>query len=184
MVSDCGCACLYWLTLFSETSWRKTPTHQGGFVLDAGVHFVAAMRLILGSDRFTTVVAKSELKRAWLPPVDTVDATLETENGVKGTLAMTFAAEKFKKPTYTFTCEKGEVTVSFSDVTINGETKDLKDERTGVPPEVRKWGEALAKGEQNAKQTPEEALADLEVVEAMLRSGEKDGLKMDLKLQL
>ena len=45
---------------------------------------------------------------------------------------------------------------------------DDEDERTGVPPEVRKWGEVLAAGERNEKQVPEEALADLKLVSALL----------------
>ena len=50
--------------------------------------------------------------------------------------------------------------------TIDGkvEKKEVQDERTGVPPEVRKWGEALVAGKQNERQRPEEALADLELV--------------------
>ena len=51
--------------------------------------------------------------------------------------------------------------------TIDGkeEVKEVKDERSGVPPEVRAWGEALAAGKGvNERQRPEEALADLELV--------------------
>ena len=32
---------------YYETEWRKKPDYQGGFVLDGGVHFVAATRLLL-----------------------------------------------------------------------------------------------------------------------------------------
>ena len=42
--------------------------------------------------------------------------------------------------------------------------KEVEDERSGVPPEVRKWGEALAAGSKNERQILEEALADLELV--------------------
>lgn len=44
------------------------------------------------------------------------------------------------------------------------EVEEIADERTGVPPEVRKWGEALVSGKREDKQVPEEALADLELV--------------------
>lgn len=40
----------------------------------------------------------------------------------------------------------------------------VQDERSGVPPEVRAWGEALASGKVNADQSPEQALGDLEIV--------------------
>jgi len=42
--------------------------------------------------------------------------------------------------------------------------EEIEDEKTGVPPEVRKWGEALVTGKREDRQVPEEALADLELV--------------------
>ena len=64
------------------------------------------------------------------------------------------------------------MSVSGSTITtvIDGkeEKKEVEDERSGVPPEVRKWGEALAAGKQNTRQIPEEALADLELVSTTL----------------
>ena len=74
----------------------------------------------------------------------------------------------FSGSEWTIACEQGVVSVSRSTVTtiIGGkvENKEVQDERTGVPPEVRKWGEALVAGKQNERQRPEEALADLELV--------------------
>lgn len=40
----------------------------------------------------------------------------------------------------------------------------IEDEKTGVPPEVRKWGEGLVVGRTEEGLLPEEALADLELV--------------------
>lgn len=48
------------------------------------------------------------------------------------------------------------------------ETSNYEEERTGVPPEVRNWGEALAAGKRNEKQSPEEALADFELVSSLV----------------
>lgn len=59
---------------------------------------------------------------------------------------------------------------------FRGKEEKIKvaDEKTGLPPEVRKWGEALAAGKLNEKQIPEEALADLELVSgAITIRGEK-----------
>jgi predicted dehydrogenase len=33
---------------YFHTKWRQTPTYQGGYMLDGGVHDIAALRLILG----------------------------------------------------------------------------------------------------------------------------------------
>jgi predicted dehydrogenase len=160
------------LTGETETEWRKSPTHQGGFLLDGGVHFTAGIRLLLGSanaiarlSAFTTQLQKH------LPPVDTVDATLKTKTGVTGTFSVSFGTS-LTGSEWTVACEGGSVSVSRPTVTtdIDGhkESKDVKDERTGVPPEVRHWAEAINSGKQNEEQKPEEALADLELVRVYL----------------
>ena len=73
--------------------------------------------------------------------------------------------------------------MSGSKVILKGETTDVEDERSGVPPEIRYWGEALAAGKTNESQSPEEALADLEIIEACLQSGEQGGKAIKLQCQ-
>lgn len=80
-------------------------------------------------------------------------------------------------------CEKGLLRRCRGDITIGDKEEHVQDERSGVPPEIRKWGEALASGQANPKQSPEEALADLEILEACLRSGEQGGKPIQLQYQ-
>lgn len=69
---------------------------------------------------------------------------------------------------WTVGCEGGSVSISRSTVTtiIDGkeEKKEIQNERSGIPSEVRKWGEAITARKQIGKQTPEEVLANLEIV--------------------
>jgi len=169
---------------YFETSWRKSPTHQGGFLLDGGVHTTAGLRLLLGPDYpLASLSANTTQLQEHLPPVDTAEATLKTKNGVVGSISMSFGTT-FKASDFYVACEKGVVSMSdHKTVKVGDESKDIEDERTGVPPEVRAWGEALAAGKPNPKQSPEEALADLEILEAMLKSGEKGGEPIPLTSQ-
>jgi len=173
---------------YYETEWRKTPTHQGGFLLDGGVHFTAGIRLLLGSkDKITRLSAFTNQLQKHLPPVDSVDATMKTATGSTGTFQVSFGTT-LTGSEWTVGCAGGSVSVSGSTITTNIDGKEekteVKDERSGVPPEVRKWGEALAAGKTNERQNPEEALADLELLELMLRSGENNGTPIDTKYQL
>ncbi|MCJ1321368.1 hypothetical protein MMC15_006712 [Xylographa vitiligo] len=173
---------------YYETEWRKTPTHQGGFLLDGGVHFTAGIRLLLGSkDKITRLSAFTNQLQKHLPPVDSVDATMKTATGSTGTFQVSFGTT-LTGSEWTVGCEGGSVSVSGSTITTNIDGKEekteVKDERSGVPPEVRKWGEALTAGKTNERQNPEEALADLELLELMLRSGESNGTPIDTKYQL
>jgi len=169
---------------YYETEWRKVPTHQGGFLLDGGVHFTAGLRLLLGPDSpLVSITGYSAQIQEHLPPVDTVNAAGKLKNGNTGTLSISFGTT-LNASEWTVACEKGVVTVSGGKVTVGSETKEVKDERSGVPPEVRAWGEALAAGKVNERQIPEEALADLELIEAMLRSGEQNGAPIELECQV
>jgi len=171
---------------YYETEWRKTPSHQGGFLLDGGVHFTAGLRLLLGADHIKRLSAFTAQLQPHLPPVDTVDASLKTVSGATGTISISFGTTMGGSE-WTVGCEGGSVSLSGTTITttIDGEEKkkEVEDERSGVPPEVRIWGEGLAAGKPNAKQSPEEALADLELLELMLKSGEAEGTPLDCKFQ-
>jgi predicted dehydrogenase len=117
-----------------------------------------------------------------LPPVDTIDATAKSKNGATGTISISFGTT-FKGEEWTVACKDGVVSVGNGKVTIGDKTEEIQNERSGVPPEVRAWGEALAAGKVNERQSPEEALADLELIEASLRSGEQGGKPIALEYQ-
>ncbi|EON69762.1 hypothetical protein W97_09025 [Coniosporium apollinis CBS 100218] len=172
-------------TKYFETAWRKTPEYQGGFLLDGGVHFIAGTRLLLQPENAPTRVSAFTARlQEHLPPVDTVDATWKTKSGVSGTFSVSFGTT-FSGSEYTLACEKGTVTVLRSMVKIvkdgKEETKEFSGEGAGVKQEVKAWGEGIESGNQDPRQTPEEALKDLEVLEAMLQSGEGNGVPIDLK---
>ena len=167
-----------------KTAWRKDPTHQGGFLLDAGVHDIAGMRRLLGpKNPITTVSAFTTQLAEHLPPVDTISAALRTKDGVVGTLSLSHGTT-FRGKMYEIATEKGVITThNDGAVSVGNDTKEVKNEQTGVPPEIRAWGEALAAGKPNPEQSPEEALADLEILEACLKSGEQQGKPIQLQYQ-
>ena len=64
----------------------------------------------------------------------------------------------------------------------NSTEKEFKDE--GVKNEVKAWAESIANGKPNPLQSPEQALADLEILEKMLKSGEGHGKTESLQFQV
>ncbi|KAJ5102123.1 hypothetical protein NUU61_004345 [Penicillium alfredii] len=166
------------------TPWRKSPEYQGGFLLDGGVHMVAGLRLILGRDEpITTVSALSQQQQAYLPPVDTVDAVVKTGSGATGVVSLSWGSP-FSDNVFEFACEKGVVKMHFDGLTINGKDHPIEFDGKGVVPEVAEFARAIVNGRPvESRQSPEEALADLEVLEQMLQSGKRDGEKRQLHLQ-
>ncbi|CAJ2503226.1 Uu.00g106200.m01.CDS01 [Anthostomella pinea] len=175
---------------YYNTPWRTTPQHQGGFLLDGGVHFTAAIRKLLGAENaIESVIAQTALVSSHLPPVDSINAVCMTKSGVVGSyihsVGTTLQAFDFE-----VACEQGSVKAEGAKVvTVRGtgdsaSTEEKTFERTsGVKEEVQAWAEAIESGVPSPEQTPELALGDLELMEAMLTSGDRDGERQKLQYQ-
>ncbi|KAL9082789.1 MAG: hypothetical protein Q9159_006165 [Coniocarpon cinnabarinum] len=175
---------------YYETAWRKVPEYQGGFLLDAGVHFTAVLRLLLGPEdgKLEKLSAFTCQLQEHLPPVDTANATLKCKSGASGVFEMSVGST-FKGGGFSIACEDGTVTILGDSVVTadkygHESAKHFKSEGWGgVNHEVKCWAEGMQTGKWNPRMKPEEALADLEIIEAMLQSGERDGAPIDLKFQ-
>lgn len=176
----------------AETEWRKKPEYQGGFLLDGGIHCVAGTRVLLGEDaKPTALSAYTTLLQEHLPPVDTVNSIWQTKSGISGTFSMSFGTTVSGNE-YTIACEKGSVTRSKGKVIVReGEEKDgnfteseFTSEGSGVKQEIDAWAESIIGGKANPAQAPEQALADLEILEKMLKSGEGQGKTEALQYQI
>ncbi|KAL5119963.1 hypothetical protein ACEQ8H_002061 [Pleosporales sp. CAS-2024a] len=174
---------------YYETPWRKEPAYQGGFLLDGGVHFAAAVRLLLSGagETMKRLTAFTTQLQEHLRPVDTMHSTLLLAGGASGTFAVSFGTTD-KGSEYLVACEKGSVHVSMGRVTVKrgGEVvdeKEFKDEGAGVKQEVKAWAESLNTGQWSKEQSGEEALGDLEIIESVLKSGEQSGKPMVLQHQ-
>ncbi|KAJ0421459.1 hypothetical protein BJY00DRAFT_323252 [Aspergillus carlsbadensis] len=179
---------------FNLTPWRRTPTHQGGYILDGGVHYIASLRTLLSAapgNEIARVSAFTTQLQPYLPPVDTADVILRTKAGVTGTFQIS-RGTSLRADEWTVACEWGWVRVSGEEVSVsrggNGdgevEVRRVPNERTGVPPEMRAWAGAVLEGRIVVEQEPEAALADLEVIELILKSGESDGSPIEAKHQV
>ena len=102
-----------------------------------------------------------------LSPIDTINATVKLANGHSGTFSVSFGTT-FTGVEYVVACEKGTVDVGFDKTIIKKgdeeQSKDFPEDKNGVRQELKAWGESIANGKPDPLQTPEEALADLEVV--------------------
>ncbi|KAL8290202.1 hypothetical protein RQP46_003141 [Phenoliferia psychrophenolica] len=76
---------------FYKTEWRTKPSHQGGFLLDGGVHHSAALHLALPSAP-TEISAFASLNKELLAPADTLHSIIKTADGAVGTFEISFAS--------------------------------------------------------------------------------------------
>ncbi|KAJ5601148.1 NAD-binding Rossmann fold oxidoreductase [Penicillium lagena] len=163
-----------------ETEWRKNPEYQGGFVLDGGVHFVALIRYVSGQEIVKTL---SMCRQTYphLPPLDTVNAALQFDNGASGSLSICFASCKGTFE-FIFVGDQGSVTVSGVEKKEDCQrivlekadgTKEIDEAIVGqgISEEVKAFLDAAAGGKHDAKAGAREALADIAVVESLCSGG-------------
>ena len=127
------------------------------------------------------VAAFSGLLEEHLPPVDTVSAVAVTDGGKSGTIHISFGTE-FKSgfEIEVVTTEGAVVWTPTKVKTVKRGKEEGKEEvvekefvsTTGVKEEAVAFGEAVERGELDDKQSPGEALKDLEILQRFLESGE------------
>ncbi|KIW18212.1 hypothetical protein PV08_02500 [Exophiala spinifera] len=166
---------------YFHSDWRQTASHPAGFVLDACIHFVAILRFLLaaGGHTLATAAASAKLLDPALPPVDTVFALLETDKAVTGTFRFSVGIPFLDGIDYDIVTDKGVVHVQGPTVVttrlrnaagIIVESK-FEDEMTfGVLDEFASFGAALNGSEMDTRISFQEALLDLQLLEAMLKS--------------
>ncbi|CAK7205392.1 hypothetical protein SEUCBS139899_008163 [Sporothrix eucalyptigena] len=169
---------------FYNTEWRKVPGYQGGFLLDGGVHFLAGLRFLLAAagDEVERVACFSSLLEKRLPPVDSVHAVAATRGGVNGTVSISFGTEFKATLEVCVVTTEGRVTWDPSKVVsvrrgqADEETKKFEQD-FGVVAEVAAFGKSVAAGKADPLQSPQEALKDLALLEALLQSGPSGSVK-------
>jgi predicted dehydrogenase len=150
-------------------------------VLDACIHFVAILRYLLAAtgQNVADVSSHAKLLDPALQPVDSVFAVVQTNEGVGGTFSFSVGIPVMDGIDYDIVTDKGVVSVrgpvavatNIKDEAGNMIGEQHEDEMTfGVPDEFAAFGAALSGSQLDPRISVEEALADLQLLEAMLKS--------------
>ncbi|KAF8840141.1 NAD(P)-binding protein [Paxillus ammoniavirescens] len=185
-----------------KTPWRTIPDYQGGFLLDGGVHSVAALRVILPSP-MAYLSGFASLNVEWLEPQDTINAIIKSADGSHGIFELSFGAPTPSRESVgngiVITGTDGFLTVNRTEVrdpitgnnksifrlTIKSATRgtdgkpgseqeEVIDEPVrGVELELAGFFAAVLEGKDDGLGSPMGALQDVAVIEAALNSGGK-----------
>lgn len=156
---------------YYNTDWRRAGDFPGGFLLDGGVHNIAALRMLMGE--VSNVTAFTSQFREDLPPTDTMAAGFVFDNGALGTMSVTFAAPSHGDTGLTVICENGVLRVDREqlELTLSGQTDRSLFSENGVRDEFTAFADAILDGTPH-RNPPEQALQDVAIIEALLKSGE------------
>lgn len=149
---------------YYHSAWRNDSSFRGGWILDGGVHHIAALRMILGE----IVEVSASISG------DTLVANLMFASGLLGQYGVTYAAGSSRFTSLSVRGENGSLRLEAQGIEIihDKETRTLPSAKTfTVDAEFRGFAEAIQVGKPH-RSPAREALQDLAVVEAMLDSAE------------
>ena len=169
---------------YQGATWRNSGEVRGGYLLDGGVHHVAGLRVLLGE--IESVCALTAAHRGELPPADTMSAALRFSNGVVGTYLITYAVgSSLGTDAVHIGGSEGSLRVSRGELVLE---RDGESERQtfnvliSVREELAAFIAAVRDGTPH-RNSPQEALQDLAVVEAMLASA-RSGMEQKVELHI
>lgn len=158
---------------YYHTPWRQHPEHPGGYLSDGGVHHAAVLRMLLGD--VETVVGQVAALRPDLPPADTLSAILRFSNGAVGTYAATYALRGPRMPLEVagpdglLLVDRYAVSQWRGDQAVD--SWDAPSPVDGILAMYEDFAQAI-RGGAPPESTPAEALEDLRLIVAILRSAE------------
>ncbi|XP_078443336.1 NAD(P)-binding Rossmann-fold superfamily protein isoform X2 [Wolffia australiana] len=180
---------------YFSSPWRRKL--YGGFILDMGVHYIAGLRMVAGSE-VATVSAAARHVDASLPPPDNLCAQFKLANGCPGILVITISSPsprlfwRFVGSKGTVQVERGVVgkqhgyTVLF--YPSGGSCQSSFHPFCGVTEELKAFFHDIDISQiegraynADSRSSFVEAARDVAVLEAMLESSEKDGAPVAVK---
>lgn len=155
---------------YFQSRWRLENSFAGGLLLDGGVHHIAILRQIVGE--ISAVSAVTNKISSHLPYADTLSATLRFANGVLGSYLVSYAVGAPWPPYLSVVGDQGALRVQRGEIELTqaGTTQRIPCEKLdGIDNELRAFAAAIRHGSTHVN-TPEEALRDVAVIEAMLQA--------------
>jgi len=160
---------------YGATLWRQKPKHTGGFILDGGVHNIAAVRNILGDFKFGNALSKTINPTLGKP--DCLSFHFQLKNGVMGLLNLFFTVKAHSEDRLLIFGDKGSIEI-LTDVLIlkqDGKKDSVEsfDDGKGFVTEFKDFYDILVKGNKN-KSTFKEAYRDMEIIIGAINSAKNN----------
>lgn len=153
---------------YFRTAWRHQPKHVGGFVVDGGVHMAHALRRLMGTP--TLIKNLTANFDPALAPVDTAVALLRFPSGALGTWTSCFSAH-YQGPMLRVYGSRGTAELGWSHAVLRsraGKETRFETRVDSFEAQLSHFCDVVKRGVPVAY-TPAEALADLTLIEAIVR---------------
>lgn len=159
---------------YAQTKWRQRHKYAGGFITDAGVHNIAALRFILGDIASGSAFAGSVNKK--IGGTDTFSMHFAAKSGVTGIFNMFFSVSGYYEDKLLIMGTKGTAEITANQLKLYSEGKEKQvekwDEDSGYYEEFSDFYNAIVNKKKHISPA-KEAYKDLEVILKALQSAEQ-----------
>jgi predicted dehydrogenase len=155
---------------YYATAWRRDGGFPGGLLLDGGVHHIAGLRLLMGE--ITRVSAFSAGYRPEVKPAEAMCASLVFASGALGTYLINYSQGIGPTTDIVVHGTAGAMRLGFGEIhltTTDGQSTIYTEKTGSVDAEMAAFARAVRHAEPH-RNSPQEALQDLAVIEALLQS--------------
>ncbi|MCH7955588.1 MAG: Gfo/Idh/MocA family oxidoreductase [Candidatus Marinimicrobia bacterium] len=159
---------------YARTQWRIDHKYEGGIITDAGVHNIAALRLLFGD-----IASGYALVWSINPAIgraDSIKLNFKTTNGINGTFNMSASVEGYSENRLLIFGNRGTITVEEDDVVVmNSEGESFKESMNddgGFKAQFENFYDAVQDGGEVVS-TFKEAYKDIEILMNAYLSAER-----------
>ena len=161
---------------YARTEWRKDHKYEGGIITDAGVHNIAAIRLLFGdiaSGSALTWNVNPEIGRT-----DSIRMNFKTTSDIIGSFNMSASVEGYSENRLLIFGKRGTIIIEHDDIEVmNPEGKSFKESMSddgGFKAQFENFYGAVRNGDEVVS-TFREAQKDIEVLLKAYQSAESGG---------
>ncbi|MDP4094509.1 MAG: Gfo/Idh/MocA family oxidoreductase [Bacillota bacterium] len=151
--------------LYANTSWRINHKYPGGFVTDAGIHNIAALRDLLGDIKGTGIFTKSANPE--LGQIDSMSLQFSSPQDISGVVNLFFSSDGYKENTLKILGTQGCITIDGDVLTVSkGDSVELQEvypQDDGYRGEFEDFYKAISEGKKS-KATFYESYLDLKML--------------------
>ncbi len=160
---------------YGATKWRQKHSYVGGFMLDAGVHNIAALRMLFGEVNSVSAFTESINPKIGKP--DTMSVQMIFSSGVKVIYNLFFTVKHHWENKLLVFGDKGTIEVNDEMITLKVNDNDSQiinaSDYGGYDEEFNDFYNAIVNSKK-VKSTFKDGYKDMEVIFAALRSAEKN----------
>jgi len=146
---------------YAATKWRQNHKYPGGFITDAGVHNIAALRLLFGEVISVTSLSKSINPAIGTP--DTLTMTLKFDSSVQAVFNIYFSVKGYWENKFLIFGDKGTIEVTENLIKLNGTREEDCSDDSGYYAEFLDFYNAVINNT-HTKSDVYQGYKDLEVI--------------------